>query len=67
MRPHDPETVFAVYVALLQHIPQKEIAARHGISLGSVSNINRGRRHPEITSVPSLNAALATMACTGTP
>ncbi len=65
MRPHDPETVFAVYVALLQRIPQKQIAARFGVSLGSVSNINRGRRHPEVTSVPILNATLTTLAFIG--
>lgn len=65
MRPHDPETVYAVWTALHQGMPQKQVAAQFGVSLGSVSNINCGRRHPEITSIPAFNATLISLAFTG--
>lgn len=62
MRPLDPETIFAIYTA--QGL-QKQIAARFGVSLGSVSNIKSGRRHPEITSIVAFNARLITLAFVG--
>ena len=68
MRPLDPETIFAIFNALHQGgLKQKEIAAQFGVSLGTVCNINVGRRHRDITSSPALNATLISMACTGAP